>query len=219
MKLLKKVTLVTVLGFALSAGVVQAQTAPPAQPPATPPPAAQKPDPATQKPAEPKPQPKPPAPFPEGAKVAFVNYDYAISTSDEGKTIIAKLQDMQKKMTGDISARTKKLEEAQKKAADQANLMNEQARAQAERELEKMGRDLEYAKQDAQNEFNELRQKLFNDFGEKMGPMLEAIAKEKGLHIVLRAVPEIMAYTHEGLDLSDELVKRMNAGPKTPPKK
>jgi len=216
MKVLKIATVVT-LGFMLSAGAALAQTAPPAQPPATPPPATQKPDPAAQKPAEPK--PRPPAPFPEGAKVAFVNYDYVISASDEGKAIIAKLQDVTKKMSGDLAARTKKLEEAQKKAADQANLMNDQARAQAERELEKMGRDLEYAKQDAQNEFNEARQKLFNEFGEKMGPMLEAIAKEKGLQIVLRAVPEIMAYTQEGLDLSDELVKRLNAGAKTPPKK
>lgn len=208
MTVLKTVTFAA-LGFALSAGAVSAQTAPPAQPPATPPP-------ATQKPAEAKPQPKPPVPFPEGAKVAFVNFDYVAQTSDEGKAMIAKLQEMQKKKAGELADRNKKLEDARKKAADQASLMNEQARAQAEREIEKLERDLQYAQQDATNEFNDFSQKVQNEFGQKIRPLLEAIAKEKGIHLVLRAVPEVIAYAHEGIDISDELVQRLNTGAKTP---
>ena len=215
MKVLKTVSVVTALGLVLSAGAALAQTAPPAKPPATQPPATQKPPEPTQKPM----QPKPPVPFPEGAKVAFVNYDYVIQTSEEGKAVIARLQEIQKKITSDLNDKTKRLEEAQKKATDQANIMNEQARAQAEREIEKMTRDLEYAKQDAQNEFNESRQKLLNQFGERMTPQLEAIAKEKGLHLVLRAVPEVIAWVHDGIDLSDELVQRLNSTSKTAPKK
>ena len=214
-----KTVIVFALGFMLSAGVAAAQTPPaaPTKPPAQPP-ATQKPADPAQKPAEAKPQPRPPVPFPEGARVAFVNFDYVAQTSEEGKAMIARLQEMQKKKSGELADRQKKLEEARKKAADQASLMNEQARAQAEREIEKLQRDLEYAQQDATNEFNDFSSKIQNEFGQKIRPLLEAIAKEKGIHLVLRAVPEVIAYAHEGIDISDELVQRLNAGGKAPGK-
>jgi Skp family chaperone for outer membrane proteins len=211
-----KTVSVFALGFMLSAGVAAAQT-PPAQPPATQPPATQKPADPAQKPAEAK--PRPPVPFPEGARVAFVNFDYVAQTSDEGKAMIARLQEMQKKKTGELADRQKKLDEARKKAADQSSLMNEQARAQVERDVVRLQRDLEDAQQDATNEFNDFSQKIQNEFGQKIRPLLEAIAKEKGIHLVLRAVPEVIAYAHEGIDISEELVQRLNAGAKAPAKK
>jgi Skp family chaperone for outer membrane proteins len=212
----QKTVSVFALGFMLSAGVAAAQT-PPAQPPATQPPATQKPADPAQKPAEAK--PRPPVPFPEGARVAFVNFDYVAQTSDEGKAMIARLQEMQKKKTGELADRQKKLDEARKKAADQSSLMNEQARAQAERDIVRLQRDLEDAQQDATNEFNDFSQKIQNEFGQKIRPLLEAIAKEKGIHLVLRAVPEVIAYAHEGIDISEELVQRLNSGAKAPVKK
>lgn len=211
MKLLKATCVTAAVGLTLTAGPALAQTAPPAQPPA-----AQ--TPATQKPAAPAPQPKPPTPFPEGAKVAFVNFDYVAATSDDGKAMIAKIQEMQKKMTADLASRNKKLEEARKKAVDQASVMNEQARGQAEREIDRLERDLQYAQQDATKDFNEFSQSAQNEFGQRIRPLLQAIATEKGLHMILRAVPEVIAWAHDGVDISDELVKRLNAAPKAPAK-
>jgi Skp family chaperone for outer membrane proteins len=210
----KTFSAVVVLGLALGAGQARAQTPPPATPPPATPPAGQKPADPAQKPAE-QPKPKPPVPFPEGAKIAYVNFDYVASTSEEGKAMIATLQAMQKKKTAELADRNKKLEEARKKAADQASVMNEAARAQSEREIDKMERDLQYAQQDATSEFNEFSQKIQNDFGQKIRPLLEAIAKEKGLHMVLRAVPEVIAWAHEGVDISEELVQRLNTQAKT----
>ncbi len=216
MTVLKTVT-VFALGFVLSAGAGAAQTAPTAQ---TPPPATQKPADPAQKPAEAKPQPRPPVPFPEGARVAFVNFDYVAQTSEEGKAMIARLQEMQKKKQAELADRQKKLEEARKKAADQSSVMNDQARAQAERDITRLERDLQDAQQDASNEFNDFSQKVQNEFGQKIRPLLEAIAKEKGIHLILRAVPEVIAYATEGIDISDELVQRLNSGAKgTPAKK
>lgn len=197
-------------GFVVSAGPGWAQTAPPAQPPAVPP--------AAQKPAEAAPQPKAPVPFLEGAKIALVNFDYVAATSNEGKAMIAKIQEMQKKKTAELAEKSKKLEEARKKAVDQASIMNDQARAQAEREIQRLERDLQSAQQDATTDFNEFSQKIQNEFGQKIRPLLQALAQEKGLHMVLRAVPEVLAWASPGVDLSDELVKRLNAAA-APPKK
>lgn len=204
-----------VAGFALvvllPAGPGWAQTAPPAQPPAAPP--------AAQKPAEAAPPAKAPTPFIEGAKIAFVNFDYVAANSEDGKAMIAKIQALQKTKTAELAELNKKLEAARKKAVDQASVMNDQARSQAERDIARLERDLQSAQQDATADFNAFSQKAQNEFGQKVVPLLQALANERGLHMVLRAVPEVIAWAHDGVDLSNELIQRLNAASKTPPKK
>jgi Skp family chaperone for outer membrane proteins len=206
---LKTVTLVTALGFILgTAAAVQAQTAtpPPAQPPATPPATAQKPDPAKPEPAK----PKPPVPFPEGAKVAYVDYQYVASTAEEGKAATARIQELQKKKNAELLEKQKAVKGLQDKLQSGANLMNEQARGQLEREIEKGQRELQFMQEDATEEVRTLTEQLQQDFGQKIQPILDAIANERGLHMIF-AAPANLAWANEGLNISEEVVKRLNA--------
>jgi Skp family chaperone for outer membrane proteins len=203
----KTVTLVTALGLVLGAGAAQAQTAPPAQPPATPPAA------ATQKPEPAKPQPKPPVPFPEGAKVAYVDYQYIASTAEEGKAATAKIQELQKKKNAELLEKQKALQGLQQKLQTGGSLMNDQARSQLEREIEKSQRELQFLQEDATEEVRALTEQLQQDFGLKIQPILDAIAKERGLHMIF-AAPANLAWANEGLNVSEEVVKRLNTAKK-----
>lgn len=207
MKVLKTTYVIAALGLALSVGPAQAQTTPPAQPPATPPPAAQKPAPATQKPEA---KPKPPVPFPEGAKVAYIDYQYVAATAEEGKAATTKIQALQKKKNDELTEKNKSLQGLQQKLQTSGNLMNDQARNQLEREIEKAQRDLQFAQDDATAEVRALTEQLQQEFGQKIAPIVEAIANEKGLHMVF-AAPANLAWAHEGLNISEDVVKRLNA--------
>ena len=66
--------------------------------------------------------------------------------------------------------------------------MNEAARAQLEKEIERQTKEAERFQQDAQAEINELQQELQNEFVKKLLPILDQIANEKGLHIMFNAV-------------------------------
>jgi Skp family chaperone for outer membrane proteins len=203
----KTVALVTTLGLVLGIGAAQAQTAPPptqppAQPPATPPAATQKPEPA---------KPKPPVPFPEGAKLAYVDYQYIASTAEEGKAATTKIQALQKQKNGELLEKQKALQGLQQKLQASGSLMNDQARGQLEREIEKAQRDLQFAQDDANADIQQLTQQLQQAFGEKIQPILDAIAKERGLHMIF-AAPANLAWAHEGLNVSEEVVKRLNSG-------
>lgn len=210
MKLLKSVIVVVAVGFAVSAAAASAQTPPPGtqkpttQKPPTPPPGAQ-----TE-----TPKPSPPAPFPEGAKIAVINTEYVLGSSEQGKVVLAQIQDLANKKNAELADRNKKLEDEKKKALEGANVMSEQARAQKGREIEKMERELEYAQQDAEKEVQAFQQKALADFGDKVKPIIEAIVKEKGLHAVLRAESGVLFWADAGLNISDEVVKRLNAAKK-----
>jgi outer membrane protein len=204
MKAFKTIVVILALGFVLSAGPGWAQTAPPAKPPATP---------AAQKPAEPAPQPQPPVPFPEGAKIAYIDYQFVASTSDEGKAATGKIQELQKKKNDQLLALNKNLQAQQTKLQSGASVLNEQARAQLDREIEKLQRELQFAQQDATEDIEQLTQQLQGDFAQKIGPIVEAIANERGLHMVF-AAPGNIAWANPGLDISGDVVKRLNVAKK-----
>jgi Skp family chaperone for outer membrane proteins len=204
-----------ILGVVLVAGPAQAQTPPPqnppaqppAQPPATPPVGTQPP---------PTPAPQPPAPYPEGAKVAFVDLQAVASGSVEGKAASAKIQDFQKKKQGELAEKQKSLKSMQEKLQQGGSVLSDQARLQLEKDIEKGNRELQFAQQDANAELEQMQNELQADFNRKLGPILDQVAKEKGLHFLLSIRDAGALWAAPGLDLSAEIVKRFDAATKAP---
>jgi len=180
----------------------------PATPPATPP-AAQTPAPAT----------TPPKPFPEGAKIAYVNVQAIASNSVEGKAATSKLDDLRKKKTAEIADKNKALAAAQTKLQQGGSVLNDAARGALEKDIEKMNREIQFAQQDANTELQELQNQLQADFQEKLNPVLEQVASEKGLHMLIDIANSGAVWANSGLDLTAEVIRRFDASTKTAPVK
>jgi outer membrane protein len=192
--------------LALSAAPVFAQTQTPAQPkPAQPTPA------PTQAPQTPPPPAQPPAPFPQGAKVAFFNPQVVFQSSADGRAAVTRVNALIQKKQTENADKAKLLQGNQQKLQTSGSVMNESARVQLEKEIEKQTKDAERFQQDAQAEINELQQEVQNDFVKKLSPIIEQIATEKGLHIVFNAVESGIAWASPGLDLTSEVVKKLDA--------
>ncbi|HJZ70098.1 MAG TPA: OmpH family outer membrane protein [Vicinamibacterales bacterium] len=215
------------LACALSAAPVFAQ--PPAQPkPAQPPPTAQpKPaQPPATPPAQPAapaattPPPQPPAPFPAGAKIAFFQPEVAFQNSADGKAALARVQALVQKKQNENSEKAKQLQANQQKLQTSGSVMNEAARSQLEKEIERQQKDAERFQQDAQAEINELQQEVQNDFVKRLSPIIDALAAEKGLHLVFNASQSGISWAAPGLDLTPDVIKRLDGSktPSAPPK-
>lgn len=212
--------IVASVGLVLVASSGMAQTAagqaptgakPPAAPSGAKPPAAPAPRPA-QAPATPPPVPvlAPPAPFPQGAKHAFVNLQIIAQLSADGKAAATKVNALTQKKQGEIGERTKALQGNQQKLQSSAGVMSESARAQLEKEIERQQRELERMQQDAQAELNDLQQELQGEFQKKLLPILEQLAKEKGLHFLFSGADAGLIWAEPGLDLTQEAVKKLD---------
>ena len=225
MRVLKTTTVAAALMMALAVSPAFAQATPPpqnppaqpppTQPPATQPPATQQP-PAEQKPAPP--QPQPPKPFPEGAKVGFVDLQVIAQNSQEGKAATAKLDEYRKKKNGEIAEKNKQAQALQAKLQQGGNVLNEQARGQAEKDLQKLQRELQALQEDANQELQEMTAQLQSQFQERLNPIIEQVATEKGLHVVFSVRDSGIIWAYSGIDISAEVIKRFDAA-KTAPKK
>jgi len=213
MRALKLSIAVAVLSVALAApsfaqtpGAAAQQ--PPAQPPAQ---GAPKPaQPPTQ--AAPKPAPQPPAPFPQDAKMAFINIQEIAASSSAGKDASNKLKALNDKKVAEINDKNKQLQAQQTKLNTGGSVLSETARAALEKDIDRLQRDIQFSQQNAQAEMNELQQDLQGEFQKKLIPIIEAVAKEKGLQAVFSVGDSGVAYFEPGLDISQEIVKRLDAG-------
>lgn len=221
MKVLTTTVMVAALTLALAVGPAFAQATPPPQnppaqqPPATPPAGTQ--PPAAQQPA---PQPQPPKPFPEGAKVAVINMQAIASNSVEGKAATARIQDLVKRKNAELAEKNKQGQALQTKLQQGGSVLSEQARLQAEKDLQKIQRDLQAMQEDAQLEQRQLTEQLQMEFQERLNPIINQIATEKGLHLVFAVGQDSnVVWGDAGIDLTAEVIKRFDAAPKTAPKK
>jgi outer membrane protein len=202
---------------AVQAVPVQAQTPPPATPPAQTPAT-----PAAQTPAAQTPAAKPaeaPRPFPEGAKIAYIDIQAVASNSVEGKAASGRIQELVKKKTAEIGEKNKALEAARAKQTSSGSLMNDQARLQLEKEIDRIQREVQFSQQEAQSEQQALQAELQVDFQRKLNPILEQIAKEKGLHMLVDIQNSGAVWVDVGLDLTQEVIKRLDANKPAPPVK
>jgi outer membrane protein len=200
---MKVVVITASLALGLSAAPLLAQApARPAQPsPARP---------ATPAPAPAAAPATPPAPFPAGAKIAYVNLQQIANLSAEGKGLTAKVQALMQKKQNEAQAKSKALADAQQKLSQSSALMSDTARAALEKDIERMNVEGQRFQQDAQAEINELSQQLQNEFQQKLFPILDLVAKEKGIDLLLSAADAGMVWAAPGLDLTMDAVKKLD---------
>jgi outer membrane protein len=187
------------------------------------PPAPAKPTLSAQPPAQPAPAPavvQPPMPFPQGSKIAFFNPQAVFQNSADGRAAVTRVNALIQKKQTENADKAKLLQGNQQKLQTSGSVMNEAARTQLEKEIDRQTKEAERFQQDAQAEINELQQEVQNEFVKKLSPIIEQIATEKGLQMVFNAVESGIAWAMPGLDLTADVVKKLDATakPATAPK-
>jgi len=207
--------IVAVFALSLTAPSVTpafAQAAGQARPPAAPAPKPPTPAP-TQAPATlaaPAPPPGPPAVFPAGAKIAVVNPPRVFQESMEGKVALARVNALTQKKQNEGAEKNKQLQANQQKLQTSGTLLSDAARGALEKEIERQQVEMQRFQQDAQAEINELQNEVQQDFVRKITPILSQVASEKGLQLVFQ-VDAGLAFVAPGLDLTDEVIKKLDA--------
>ena len=82
---------------------------------------------------------------------------------------------------------------------------------QAEAPKQKTPQDAQRFQQEAQAEVQKLQADLQGEFQKKLGPILQQMAQEKHLSLLLSAADAGLIWADPGLDLTAEAIKRLDA--------
>jgi Skp family chaperone for outer membrane proteins len=181
------------------------------QKPAAPPVTAPTPAPTTPATAPPSAPAKPPVPFPADAKIGVMNLQRVIFESKFGQGGQAKLKDLTDKRTAEVTALQKQIQTLQTELQTQGSVLSATVVQQKTLDVERLQRQLQFEQQQASADIQNLQDQLMAEFTDKVIPIAEEIRKERGLWIIFAVGQgsDVVAL-HEGLDLSLELVKRLD---------
>ena len=203
---------------AISVAPVFAQQPPAQAKPAQPTPPAQAkpapPTPPTQPPTQPAPAPavvQPPMPFPQGSKIAFFNPQAVFQNSADGRAAVTRVNALIQKKQTENADKAKLLQGNQQKLQTSGSVMNEAARTQLEKEIDRQTKEAERFQQDAQAEINELQQELQLDFQKKILPIVQQVREEKGLQLLFSRADAGIVSWDPGIDLTTDVIKKIDA--------
>ena len=119
------------------------------------------------------------------------------------------------KLNAGLAAKQREAIALQEKIKTQQNVVPEATLLGYTRDLERMQREGQFLQQDRDVQVGQLNQELLTSFQAKVLPVVEEIRKEKGLWIIFALGENSnIAAAHAGLDLSAEVIKRLDAGVK-----
>lgn len=144
------------------------------------------------------------------ARLAYFSPQRAFYDSVDGKAAQAKLSSIQAETARQIEAQNAKLKALQTALAQNSLLLNEDARRQREQEIEKFQVDLQRFVEDAQAQFLGVQRQLESAFVAKLRPALDAVAKDRGLLLVLNEDAGLIAWADPALDITREVVTKID---------
>jgi outer membrane protein len=144
------------------------------------------------------------------AKIAWLNLEEVIYTSEEGKREFTEIQSYMTKKQTELDTMRKELESLKNQLNVQASKLTDEAQADLEAKIEAKNTEIERFQTDVQKDIDTRRTRATNYVGKRMLTVLDKIAKEKGLSAVLYISSSRDAYIDPSLIITDEVVKAYN---------
>tara|TARA_B100001167_G_C16760685_1_gene301204 strand:+ start:891 stop:1523 length:633 start_codon:yes stop_codon:yes gene_type:complete len=176
-------------------------------------------------------------PFPAGARIGYVDLQRVLAGSTEGRASNERVQELTDQKISEIEGRNNELQaelqassqllqDSQQKLAQGESVMSGEARINLQREINRMQLDMqrqtqdaqaemERVQQDAQGEIEALQQELQIEFETLLSPAIDEVASEKGLDFMMAVGPGVV-WANRSLDLTQEVIDKLNSEPSTP---
>ena len=154
----------------------------------------------------------PPQPQQAPLRMAFLDLQRIAAESAEGKVASGKVQELTKKKTAELAEKTKSLQTNQEKLKQGGAVLNEAARAQTQREIDRLTVEIDRFQEDANAEVQGLQQELQGEFQEKLRPVVDALVKELAIGLLFSAGDAGAIYVDPSLDITGEVIKRFDSG-------
>ena len=143
-------------------------------------------------------------------KIAYVDLQKALQSVDAGKKAKAQLEK-------DVQAKRSELEKTQAQLQQEAEqfekkaaILNDQAKAAKQAELQKRFMEFQKTAADSQMELQKRERELTGPLIQELRAIIEGVGKERGLTLVLEKNEGAVLYAESGSDLTDEVVGRFN---------
>jgi outer membrane protein len=111
-----------------------------------------------------------------------------------------------------VDSGSTEIQDLQRRLANGAAGLSREETARLQRELEQKTIDGQRLQDDANRELKRRQERTAEQIEGRVMPMIETLGKELGFHMILRKFESGLLYADESLDITDELIQRLDGG-------
>ncbi len=155
----------------------------------------------------------------QALKISVVDSQKAFDGSIEGKKEAAQFQTRKSKFESDMARMDSEIQQLESKLNTQRLTLTQEALLQIQAELQKKLTARKRYEEDATQALKQFQFTLLKKIQTEMVAIVDAIAKEKGIDLVLDLGASGVVYFDTAIDITDEVIKRYDASKSAAPKK
>jgi len=144
-------------------------------------------------------------------RIGMLVPERVIGNSARGRKLFAELDNLKKSLEDKLQAKSAEIQKLN------GQMQSPSISESGKETLQKQLRDLDFEgkklQEDGQMELQRTQQKVITQFQKEIGPLVDELAKENKLQLVLQYQPGMVAYADQAwlLTFSDEIAKRYDA--------
>jgi outer membrane protein len=144
-------------------------------------------------------------------KLGIIDSQQVLEKSSEGKKVIARLQEAEKKNSTAVAGLDDQIRQIQTKLNTQRLTLTDEAAVQLQADLERKTTERKRVAEDAMAAMQELSQRLFMKLQSELMPIVQALGREKGYDVIFDVQKSGAIYWNPAADVTEEIVKRYDA--------
>jgi outer membrane protein len=155
------------------------------------------------------------------AKIAVIAFQVAVAQTNEGQRNFADLQKKYDPKRQQLKAESDEVDNLTKQLQAQGDKLSEEQRASRAKVIDEKKKKLERAAEDAQNDFQQEMQELYNGLASKVYDVLASYAKQQGYTLVLDVAQQQnpVLYASDSTNITKQIIDAYNvkSGVPAPP--
>jgi outer membrane protein len=151
-------------------------------------------------------------------KIGLLNVYKAIAECADGKQALGEFEKKVNTKKEELERKNNEIQELQKQLQSQSRTLNDDSRAALAKSIDAKSTELQRAQDDAQKEFGQMQNEILGRIGNKLGPFVQAYAKEHNFTIIVDSSNQNsqVVYFDPAIDITDDIVKRVDAAQAQP---
>lgn len=146
-----------------------------------------------------------------GLKVAVIDTEKILLTSNTGKKALADLKKLQEQKEGEARTKQQEIKDLQAKITDGRLSLAQDKLTEMEKQLEERVIALRRFQEDANNELTKMRDRILAQIDQKVMPVINQIGKEAGYTLIFRKFESGLIYADEAVDITNAIIQRLDA--------
>ena len=148
----------------------------------------------------------------DAPRVGAIRMSHVARASKAGQSALAEIEKFVKQKEAEAVTRAADLDKQRLEVQRRGTGLSDRARADLEKVFEKSRVAFERFQQDARADIEALQLKFDREFRVKLSPIIDAVSRERGLHFVFGLEQAEIVWWSPAADISEEVVKRLDAG-------